>query len=126
MNLQHPLARARGLGSAKAGYGHWAAQRLTAIALALLTPWFLWLSFGLMGAEHATAMALVGAPLNASLLLAWVVALLWHAQLGVQMVIEDYVHAPALALGSQILVRLVFALAALAALLAILRISIGA
>lgn len=126
MNLQHPVARARGLGSAKDGYGHWAVQRLTAIALALLTPWFLWLLLGLVGAGHAQALARIGTPLNASLLLAWVVALLWHAQLGLQMVIEDYVHAPALALGSQILVRLVFAFAALAALLAILRISIGA
>lgn len=126
MNLQHPVARARGLGSAKDGYGHWMVQRLTAIALALLTPWFLWLLLGLVGVEHAQALARVGTPLNASLLLAWIIALLWHAQLGVQVVIEDYVHSPALALGSQILIRLLFAFAAIAAVFAVLRISIGA
>ena len=53
MSLRNPLARAKGLGSAKDGTSHWWHQRLTAIALALLTPWFVMFAVSLIGASHA-------------------------------------------------------------------------
>ena len=92
MSVQHPLARAKGLGSAKDGTGHWWAQRVSSIALALLTPWFVIFVVGLLGADADTARAAVARPLSATLLATFVLATFWHTQQGLQVVIEDYVH----------------------------------
>lgn len=126
MSMRTPIGRARGLGSAKEGVAHWWAQRVSAIALALLVPWFLILAVGLVGADYATVAARVGQPLNATLMLTFVGALLWHAQLGLQVVIEDYVHSRALELFALIAVRLLFALAAVATLVAVGRLVFSA
>ena len=121
MSLRNPLARAKGLGSAKDGTGHWWNQRLTAIALAGLTPWFVVFAVGLIGADHAAVRSAIAQPLSASLLSAFVIALLWHARLGLQVVVEDYVHG-ALEITLQVLIRFTYALAAIGSLLAIGRI----
>ena len=121
MSLRNPLARAKGLGSAKDGTTHWWQQRLTAIALALLTPWFVVFAVGLLGADQAAVQATVARPLTATLLAAFVLSLFWHARLGLQVVVEDYVHG-ALELVLQVAIKFVYALAAIAALLAIGRI----
>src|SRR5262249_51775750 len=91
-NLQTPLKRVRGLGSAKDGTHHFIVQRVTAVALIPLVLWLIWFALKLMHADYAHARALVHEPLNAVLSIAFVIALFWHAQLGVQVVIEDYVH----------------------------------
>lgn len=118
MSLRDPLAKARGWGSAKDGVGHWWAQRLTAVALLLLSPWFVLLALGLIGADQLTVRHTLAQPLNASLLIAFVLSLFWHARLGLQVVIEDYVHGwPEVAL--QIAVKFAYALAAIASILAI-------
>lgn len=92
MNLRSPLGRVRGLGSAKEGVGHWWAQRLTAIALVPLTLWFVISVIGLIGADHAAFTAWAGEPGISAMLLVLIVAVFYHAQLGLQVVIEDYVH----------------------------------
>lgn len=92
MSLQTPLARVLGLGSAKEGVEHWWWQRLTAVALVPLGIWFVVAVISLVGAGYAEARAWVTAPLNMALLIAFTAALLHHAQLGLQVVIEDYVH----------------------------------
>ena len=125
MSLRHPLAIARGLGSAKDGVGHWWIQRLTATALLLLAPWFAWLVLGLIGADHPTVRQTLALPLNASLLLAFVLSLFWHAQLGLQVVIEDYVHGW-LEIALQIAVKFAYAFGALASVIAIGRIAFTA
>ena len=125
MNFRHPLATARGLGSAKDGVGHWWIQRLTAMALLLLAPWFAWLVLGLVGADHFTIRQSLAQPLNASLLLAFVLSLFWHAQLGMQVVIEDYVHGW-LEIALQIAVKFAYAFGALASVIAIGRIAFTA
>ena len=125
MSLRHPLALARGLGSAKDGVGHWWVQRLTAMALLLLAPWFTWLVLGLVGADHFTVRQALAHPLNASLLLAFVLSLFWHAQLGMQVVIEDYVHGW-LEIVLQVAVKFAYAFAALASAIAIGRIAFTA
>ena len=122
VNLRDPLAQARGLGSAKDGVRHWWLQRLTAVALMLLLPWFVWLALGLIGADQFTVRATVGQPLNATLMLALVFALFWHAQLGLQVVVEDYVHGW-LELVLQIVIKFACVLAALASAIAIGRIA---
>jgi len=125
MSLRDPLATARGLGTAKDGVSHWWLQRLTAVALMLLTPWFAWFVLGMIGADQLAARELIARPLNASLLTAFVLALLWHARLGLQVVIEDYVHGwPEIAL--QIASKFAYAIAAIASLLAIARIVVTA
>lgn len=123
MSLQTPLGRVRGLGSAKEGVQHWWVQRLTAIALVPLTIYFLYMLLSMVGADQAVARAIVAKPLNASLLAAFVLALFWHAQLGLQVVIEDYIHVRWQELSLQIFVRFATLLAALIALVAIGRIA---
>ena len=95
MSLRSPLGRARGLGSAKSGTGHFWMQRLTAVALVPLALWFAISVVGLSGADYAAAKAWVGRPVNAALLLLVLLTAVWHAILGVQVVIEDYVHGGA-------------------------------
>ncbi|MDX1381680.1 MAG: succinate dehydrogenase, hydrophobic membrane anchor protein [Xanthomonadales bacterium] len=92
--MLNPLARARGLGSAKQGTGHWFVQRATAVALIFLLGWGVYAAVALAGTDHAEARAFVARPLNAALLLLLLVSLFWHAMLGLQVVIEDYVHHP--------------------------------
>ena len=92
MSLRSPLARVRGLGTAKEGVGHWWAQRLTALALVPLSLWFVASMAWLAGADHAMVVDWVDSPLVASLLILLLVATLYHAYLGLQVVIEDYVH----------------------------------
>lgn len=121
MSLRNPLARAKGLGSAKDGTSHWWHQRLTAIALLLLTPWFVILMVGLLGDDLAVVRATLAQPLTAILMTAFVLSLFWHARLGLQVVIEDYLHGGTELL-LQVVVKFVYALAAIASLLAIGRI----
>lgn len=126
MSLEHPLARARGLGSAKEGTAHWIAQRVSAVALALLGVWFLLAATGLAGQGYADSRAFLAQPLNAVLTAAFVLALYHHAQLGLQVIIEDYVHARWAEVALVVGVRFAAVLAAIASLLAIVRIALGA
>jgi succinate dehydrogenase / fumarate reductase, membrane anchor subunit len=124
--LRHPWAVARGLGSAKEGVAHWWAQRVSAIALLFLVPWFIVTAVSLVGLDHANARAYLAEPLNATLMLAFVLAVMWHARLGLQVVIEDYIHTPWLEISLQLAVKFAYALAALASVVAIGRIAFTA
>ncbi|GAB2655932.1 succinate dehydrogenase, hydrophobic membrane anchor protein [Arenimonas aestuarii] len=121
MSLRNPLARAKGLGSAKDGTSHWWHQRLSAVALLLMGPWFVILMVGLIGADQERVRTVLSQPLTAIVLTAFVLSLFWHARLGLQVVIEDYVHGGAELL-LQVIVKFAFAIAAIASLLAIGRI----
>ncbi|ALN62514.1 MULTISPECIES: succinate dehydrogenase, hydrophobic membrane anchor protein [Lysobacter] len=125
-HLRNPLKTARGLGSAKDGTHHFVVQRVTAVALIVLTLYVLGLIVSWIGGDYASVRASVAHPCNAVLLSAFVVAMFWHAKLGLQVVIEDYVHTPGLAIASQLAVVFVCVLAALASVLAIIRIALGA
>ncbi len=92
MTMRTPLARAKGLGAAKEGVGHWWHQRLTAVALVPLTVWFCLAVASLPGADHAALVAWIAAPVNAVLLVTLVIVTLYHGYLGVQVIMEDYVH----------------------------------
>jgi succinate dehydrogenase / fumarate reductase, membrane anchor subunit len=86
-----PAARARGLGSAKQGVGHHIRQRVSAIALVFLVPWFLFSVIHAVQAGHEGARAWVGQPWNAMLLVLTFSAAFYHMRLGMQVVIEDYI-----------------------------------
>jgi succinate dehydrogenase / fumarate reductase membrane anchor subunit len=91
MGIQTPLGRVRGLGSAKAGVEHFWHQRATAVALLPLTLWFVWSVARFAGAPHGEVIAFLGNPFNATAMLLFVVAGLYHMSLGVQTIIEDYI-----------------------------------
>ena len=122
-DLRTPLARARGLGSGKSGTGHFWVQRVTAVALALLVPWLVGLLVSMVGAGHDAAVATLARPWNAVLLAAFAVAAFWHAKLGLQVIIEDYVHTRWAEVALQLINLLACALGALASLYAIGRIA---
>jgi succinate dehydrogenase / fumarate reductase membrane anchor subunit len=90
--LRSPLGRARGLGSARAGMVTWWAERVTSMALVPLTLWFVLSVFRLQGASRQEVEAWASHTLTATLLLALVLVTFRHMQLGLQAVIEDYIH----------------------------------
>jgi succinate dehydrogenase / fumarate reductase membrane anchor subunit len=92
MSMVNPLARARGHGSAKEGVHHWYAQRASALLLILLVGWLIYASVALAGSDYAAARHFVSSPFNAAFLILLIVTMLYHAVLGLQVVIEDYVH----------------------------------
>jgi len=124
-DLRTPLARARGLGSARAGVHHWWAQRLTAIALIPLVVWFAISLVMMSGAEYEVVRAWIGSPVVMVLLILTIAVGLHHAQLGIQVVIEDYVHSDGFKLALIVLVRFIAVLFGLAAIVAVLRIGFG-
>jgi len=124
-DLRTPLARARGLGSAKDGLHHWWAQRLTAIALIPLVVWFAVSLVMMSGADYEVVRAWIGSPLVMVLLILTIAVGLHHGQLGLQVVIEDYVHQDGWKLALIIAVRFIAVLFGLAAIVAILRIGFG-
>lgn len=120
-----PLKIATGLGSAKHGVQHFMAQRLTALALALLGVWFIWLVLKMLHLDYTAAHSLIAQPLNALLMFVFVIAVFWHAQLGLQVVVEDYVHTHGWQIALQIMIKFACFLGAAASVLAILRIALG-
>lgn len=125
MSLRTPLGRARGLGSAKSGTQHWWAQRLTAIALVPLTIWFVIAMISATGSDHAAALTFIGNPVTAVLMILLIVATFHHAQLGLQVVIEDYVHSKPTEITLLLLVKGASIVLALAAIFAVLSIAFG-
>jgi succinate dehydrogenase / fumarate reductase membrane anchor subunit len=125
MSLESPLRRVLGLGAAKEGSGHWYAQRLSAISVAILGIWFFIALAGLDGVDLDRVRAWLSAPLAATLLLLLIGTLAWHTILGLQVVIEDYVGSRGLRLGLLIGMKFTFVLAATAGAFAVLRLAVG-
>ena len=125
MDLRTPLGRVRGLGSAKNGVHHWWAQRLTAIALIPLGIWIVATALYLLSGDYAAARETLSGPITAAVWILSLVALFHHAQLGAQVILEDYVHHEGLKFGSIIVMKLVFAALALIAIISVLRITLG-
>ena len=123
--LKSELARARGLGSAKEGVQHWWMQRLTGLALIPLGLWFVASLIAHLGLDRAAAAAWLRQPVVLGLTALLIVALFHHAQLGLQVVIEDYVGNEAARLVAVVLVKAAAIVLATAALVALLTIAIG-
>ena len=124
--LRSPLGRAVGLGSAKEGVQHWWRQRLTAVALVPLALWFAASVLAHLGSDHAQFIAWLRAPVPAILMILLLGASFYHAALGCQVVIEDYVHGGAAKLLALTAVRFACVLLAVAGIFAVLRIALGA
>lgn len=126
MTLRTPLNKVRNHGSARSGTGHFWQQRLTAIINIPLTIFLIWLIIPLAGASHAQVVKTISHPLIALGLIAVIISFVWHMRLGMQVVIEDYVHTEARKFTLVILNNLFCAAIALMSLFAILKISFGA
>jgi succinate dehydrogenase / fumarate reductase membrane anchor subunit len=126
MSLRSPLGRVLGLGSARGGSGHWFTQRLTAVALVILGLWFV-ASLAMLGpgASHEAVVHWLRSPLAAALALLLVVVSAWHAQLGLQVVIEDYVGDKGLRVVVLVALKFALVVAALVGVLAVLRLAFG-
>lgn len=94
--MGYRASQARRIGSAHAGSGHWKLQRLTAIALVPLGLWFVFAMVALSGEPYGAVRAFFASPFNATMTIFTVIAAFTHARLGIQVIVEDYVHAPAL------------------------------
>jgi succinate dehydrogenase / fumarate reductase, membrane anchor subunit len=124
--MRSPLGRAIGLGSAKEGVEHWLLQRATAVALVPLTLWFVVALIGLVGADLDAVQDWVGRPLPAICLVLLLITTFYHASLGLQVVIEDYVHGELARLSLVIIVRLACVALAVAGIVAVLTLALGA
>jgi succinate dehydrogenase / fumarate reductase membrane anchor subunit len=125
MELRSTLGRVRGLGSAKEGVAHWWAQRTTAVALVPLSLWFVASVIALVGADYATAVHWFKNPINSTLLVLLLVATFYHAALGLQVVLEDYVHHEGRKIASIMVVKGLCALLGLVAVISVLKLTFG-
>ena len=119
------LGRVRGLGAAREGVHHWWMQRVSAIALVPLTLWFVIALVAHTGADYATTRAWLGSPVTFGSMLLLIGATFYHAQLGLQVVIEDYIHHEGWKIALILLTKLTSLVLALAAIGALLFIAFG-
>ncbi len=126
MDYRTPLSRAKGLGSAKSGTAHWWMQRITAVALVPLSFWLLQFLGLSVTAPYQQTLNWLALPINSTCIVAWIAAACYHAALGLQVVIEDYIAAEGPRIISIWTANLAFLFLAIAALLAVFRVvSIG-
>jgi succinate dehydrogenase / fumarate reductase membrane anchor subunit len=126
VNLTTPLSKVLGLGSAKSGVEHWWVQRLTAVALVPLGLWFAVTLLGFESLSYAAVVAWMREPLTAVLLLLTVVTVVYHSYLGIQVVVEDYVHAKGAKVVVLVLSVFVHFFLLTAAVFAVLKVAFGA
>ncbi len=124
MKMRHPLAHARGLGSAKSGTSHWWGQRVTALLLIPLVIWMLYVVIVYAGQPFQVIQDFFSQTINSILAILLVLTMLRHAQLGMQVVIEDYVHSQPLETILQLLVKLFAFAGAVTGVLAVIRLAL--
>ena len=125
MRYRTALSVVRGLGAAKDGTRHWWAQRLTAVALIPLGLGFVAMMIALVGSDYEGARATLAHPVAAALWILFTVALFHHAQLGLQVVVEDYVHSQGLKIAGIIGVKFAALAFGAVCIVSILRVSLG-
>ena len=125
MGTRSPIARVRGLGAGHSGVGHWSRQRLTAISNLLLVLWFVFSAIGLSGAGYAEVRAWLASPISASLMILLILSICYHARLGLQVVVEDYVHHEPARLATLVAIPLIVTALAVTCIVAVLKVSLG-
>ena len=123
-SMSTPLARARGLGSAKSGLHHWWHQRVSAVAMVGLVSWMVVLLFSLVEADYQTALNVLAHPVNATVVVLFVAVGLWHASLGLQVVLEDYVANEGVRLIAILAVKMAASVIAILAILSVLKVAL--
>ena len=125
MEMRSYLGRVRGLGSSNEGVHHWWMQRLTGIALVPLSLWVVGSMINLLNADYSKMVEWVGGNFNPVLLILFIVCTFYHAQLGLRVIIEDYVHSEALKMVSLTTVKLSAILLGACSAFAVLRLTFG-
>ena len=125
MRYRTALSVVRGMGAAKDGTHHWWAQRLTAVALIPLGIGFMAVMIALVGSEYAAAREALAHPVAAALWILFTIALFHHAQLGLQVVVEDYVHSRGLKIAGIMAVKFAALALGAACVVSILHVSLG-
>jgi succinate dehydrogenase / fumarate reductase, membrane anchor subunit len=125
MSLQSPLGKVLGKGSAKSGFHHWWVERVSAAALVPLGLWFAFSLAALPDLSLTTVRAFAAVPGHAVLLALFAATATYHSRLGLQVVVEDYVHAKGTKLVTLLLLNFIHAVLGAAMLLAIVRLSFG-
>lgn len=125
MSLGSPLRRVLGFGSAREGSAHWYSQRVTGVALVLLGVWLVLSLACLGGASHELVVRWLGSPASSALMVLLVVVAAWHAALGLQVIVEDYVSASGPRTAILLAVKFALVAAAVTGVLAVLRIASG-
>ena len=125
MSLRSPISRVTGLGTAKEGASHWWSQRVTSVALVLLGMWFIASLLRMPAFGYDVVTTWIATPVNAVLLLLLIGTLVYHSLLGVQVVVEDYVHHHGLKIGTMLLLTFAHVAVAALAIFAVLRIAFG-
>ena len=125
MSLRSPLGEALGLGSARSGHEHWWRQRVTAAALVPLGLWFAVSLLALGSVEYSAVFSWAARPLHSVLLVLFLLTGLLHSSLGLQVVVEDYVHHAAIRVGALVALNFLHVLLAVAGVYALLKISLG-
>lgn len=125
MSMQTPLAKIRGLGSAHSGVHHWWLQRMTAIANIPLMLWFVFSIASHAGAGYAEVQAWMSSPFVAVATLLLIYATFYHATLGLQVVIEDYVHEKGVKFAALIGMKYAFIVLGVASAFAVLKVAFG-
>jgi succinate dehydrogenase / fumarate reductase membrane anchor subunit len=123
MNSQTPLHKVEGMGPSHSGTGHFWHERVTSVALIPLSLWFFYVMLGLAGTSEVTALQFLAHPVNAILMGAFVCFSLWHAYLGLQVVIDDYIHTAGTKIILMLLIRFSVIAVAATCLFAIVRIA---
>ena len=124
-SLRSPLGRVVGLGAALSGTHHWWLQRLTSIALVPLAIWFAISILSLPSLDHVTVLAWMGQSWTAVFLVIFVLVATWHSQLGIRVVVEDYVHGSGTKTLTLVIVTFIHVLVAAAGVFAVLKVAFG-
>ena len=122
--LKTPLARAKGLGSAGHGLDHWMKQRITAIANIPLVIWFVYSIVDLKGSSYSDFIGWLEQPINAVLMILFIISTFYHGVLGSQVIVEDYVHCECMKTIKLIAMKLFFFAMAVACIFSILKIAL--
>jgi succinate dehydrogenase / fumarate reductase membrane anchor subunit len=125
MSLRSPMGRVLGLGSAHSGVQHWWLQRLTSVALVPLTIWFVVSLLALPSLGYDTVVAWMSQSATALLLVLLVLVATWHSQLGVRVVVEDYVHGAGARTLTLVIATFAHVLIAAAGVFAVLKVAFG-
>jgi succinate dehydrogenase / fumarate reductase membrane anchor subunit len=125
MAYRTPIAKVRGLGAARSGLQHWKMQRLTAISNVLLVLWFMFSAMALSGSGYDQVRAWLASPVTASLVVLLIISTFYHARLGLQVVVEDYVHHEGARLASLVAIALIVLALAVACIVAVLTVAVG-
>jgi succinate dehydrogenase / fumarate reductase membrane anchor subunit len=122
-SLQTPLHKVRGLGASHSGTGHFWRQRITAVALVPLSLWFTFAILGLIGTNEVAVLSFLARPWNALLMAAFAATMLYHMSLGLQVVVDDYIHSTGMKIFLLLLIRFAMIATTVTCIFALIRIA---